>query len=232
MAIQVKVRRVRFSEKRSIVIREVSARLMRDLTLALNEGLKTLRDSKITPRVLEMIGGGTPLDFPKKIMVVAEVASGNRFRVRRISAKSIWRHPVWVSLLSCESKFISDRLSITEGVRRWFFGGRLTCRRNKNKKRPGLPSVLAEGFESLPVRKAKLYFEVMLGDVSLRPLFSWELLVSFELNGGKYEFRSVRALGTCVPSEATSIRAKREVIGKDLLGRKIQSSVYPFNANR
>lgn len=223
-----KTRRVKFSEKRPIVIREVSAKLMHDLTLALNEGLKTLRDSKITPRVLGIIGEGASLDFPKRLVVVVEVASGNRFRVRRISARSIWRHPVWVGLLSCESKW----LSITKVVRRWFFGGRLACRRDKNKKRPGLPSVLTEGFESLPVRKAKLYFEVMLGDVSLRPLFSWELLVSFEFNGGKYEFRGVRALGTCVPSEATSLRAKREIIGKDLLGRKIQASVYPFNANR
>lgn len=226
--------------KRPIVIKGFSREVLAHIGRAVNVGIRSIVGSPVFLPALQAINydGETP-ELPTAFDVFVAAGSHSRFRVESLITDSrVWDDPIWVAILSCESPYLADKVS-SQDLRRWFFGSRLNCRRGcatvaakggklrRKKIRSGsLEDVLAKGFETDPLRRVKLYLEVFCGDVLLRPLFSWEIKISFSRNAdGQYTHQDVSAIGTCVWGSQASAKQSREIIGRGLLGARVITPV-------
>lgn len=230
-----RVSEVQLQAKRPLVVRGLSKASILDLGNSLSGGLRSVVKSQaLFQSALKAIDyEDDSVSFPETIEVSIVVAHKVRFRVERLRAPGVWNDPIWVGILSCESPYLADKIS-SDNLRRWFFGSRLVCKREsvpvlgkngkqRQKKIRSAPmeEVLKMGFELDPIRRAKLFLEVFRGDVSLRPLFTWELVASFARRDDGFVLEDIKAVGTCVPTKKATKRSARESIGPALFGATV-----------
>ena len=229
---------IRLKAKRPLIIRGLSRASLTNLGESLHVGFESIIRSELFSPALKAINhGGETADLPQTIEATISVGDRVRFRVEGFETDGVWGDPLWVGILSCESPYLADRIS-SQGLRRWFFGSRLVYRREtvlapgkngkqkqKKARSASMEEVLSRGFEFDPIKRAKLFLEVFYGDISLRPLFSWELKVSFVRGAGRYVCEDIKAIGTCVPISATTKTSRREMIGPGLIGAKVVVSL-------